>query len=1114
MLRFIIGRAGTGKTTVLLEAMREKLGAGAKRVVYLVPEQYSFEAERQLYRRLEPNDSLNAEALSFTRLCDGVFRAYGGLSGVPLTDTARYLLMSVAVEETRDKLRLYQKSAAKTAFLETLVAACGEFKSAGVSGEALLNFAGLHRDGELKAKLGELGLIFSAYQSLIEHSYKDPEDAIPRACMLLENNDFFAGTSVFVDGFTTFMAAEFELLGHVIGQADDVTFAFTADSLFDHQRGLGLFSAAKQAMARLARLAEKNGVEVADPVILTEFRRFARPELEAVARDFMEPAPPEYRGPYTGALRLTPAADSYGELDAAAAEIARLTREEGFRYNEIGVVAREPESYARAVEAAFMRRGIPYFMSVTGDVENSPLAAGLTAALGAARGFDSQQVLLFAKSPLLGLDAGDVAALENYCYCWDIRGALWHADFTRNPRGLARMEDADLAALTRINEVRSWIVPPLLRLRDAIKDADGRAFAKAVYNFLTEIGAVENLTAFVKAFDGGQDALGETARLWDAVMQILDIFGTALAARKMPAARLCELFRLALSAAGTASPPETLDQVLVGGADRIRPEKLRAVFVVGANEGVFPAPYVSAGVFSEPERRELKDAGLELAAGGLERAALEKYFAHFALTLPSERLYVSWPRSSLKGRELLPSEIVGQLQAMFPKLLPIPADPLLGVSGESSALDALAGGFLQDGPLTNALREYFAGPLAGERYAYALARMKRAAERPARGIGDKSVAKKLFGSSMRLSPSRVEQYHRCPFSYFARYGINIKRRDKVRFSGLEYGSAAHHVLEVMLRLHGGKGLCKLTERQISDEIAGIIHEYLAMIAGDEEMLSERFKFLYGRLCSTLTRLIRRLAAEFAQCGFEPYALEMPVKLGGPVEPVRFETEDGVSVVVEGVVDRVDVMNKNGRRFVRVVDYKSGVKDFKLGDVLYGLNLQMLLYLFAIAENGKDGLWGATPAGVLYMPSRESYFSAGRDITGEDAKKEFAKQWRMSGLLLDDEEALRGMESELAGIFIPAKAGKDGKPDASSQIAGAAEFARLGRKVERLVTDMARLLTEGRIEALPASEDGAPQCERCDYGAVCGFEPEDETVRVKKFGKQEFFKLLAEEEDDA
>ncbi len=809
-----------------------------------------------------------------------------------------------------------------------------------------------------------------------------------------------------------------------------------------------------------------------------------------------------------------PRADIYAELESVAAEIARLTREKNYRYRDIGLVMREPSAYARAVEAAFEAREIPYFMSVPEDVENSPLAAGLTAALNAARGFEASPVLLFAKSAILNLTAEEAARLENYCYCWDIRGALWQTDFTRNPRGLSRMDDADAESLKRINEVRTRVVSPLLRLREAIKDADGRVFATAVYALLTEINAAENLTAFVKAFDEGQDALNEAARLWDAVMQILDIFGTALASRKMPSARFCELFRLALSAAGTASAPETLDQVLVGGADRIRPEKLRAVFVVGANEGVFPAPCTDSGVFSEPERRELRDAGLELSAGGLEQAALEKYFAYFALTLPSERLCVSWPRSSLKGRETLPSEIVLQLKTMFPGLPCPPADPLGGISGASSAFETLARGFTRNDALTDVLREYFGGPAAGEIYSFALSRMALAAEKPARRIDDKLVAKELFGSFMRLSPSRVEQYYRCPFSYFARYGLNIKKRGKVRFSGLEYGSAAHHVLEVMLRLYGGKGLCALTDKQILEEVAKIIREYLASVAGDEEMLSERFRFLYGRLCSTLTRLIRRLAAEFAQSAFEPCALEMPVKLGGAVEPVRFETESGVSVVVEGVVDRVDVMNKNGRRFVRVVDYKSGAKDFRLGDVLYGLNLQMLLYLFAIAENGQADLSGATPAGVLYMPSRESYLSVGREISGEDAKKELARQWRMNGLLLDDEEALRGMERELAGLFIPARAGKDGKPDASSQIAGAAEFARLGRKAERLVADMARLLSDGKIDALPVLEDGGAQCEHCDYGAVCGFEPGDAAVNVKKFGKQEFFKLLAEEEADA
>jgi ATP-dependent helicase/nuclease subunit B len=338
----------------------------------------------------------------------------------------------------------------------------------------------------------------------------------------------------------------------------------------------------------------------------------------------------------------------------------------------------------------------------------------------------------------------------------------------------------------------------------------------------------------------------------------------------------------------------------------------------------------------------------------------------------------------------------------------------------------------------------------------------------------------------------------------------VRKRGKVVFTGLEYGSAVHHVLQAMLLRHGGAALATL--ETINEEVEEILREYLAEVTGGGE-IPERLKFLFGRIGGTITRLLRRLGQEFGQSGFAPYALELPIERGGEVEPLRLVSPEGAAVTVEGKVDRIDIMEKEGRRFVRVVDYKSGAKSFALGDILYGLNLQMLLYLFTVAKNGRGGLEGSVPAGVLYMPAREGWLAAERGLDSESAEKERIKGWRMSGLLLDDDDVLRGMERELKGMYIPVKLGKDGKPDAASQIASAAEFARLARKVERQVTAMADELGAGKIDALPIRASGGFTCEYCDYPAVCGFEEGDACVAVRSLAKQEFFERLEEEEAD-
>ena len=1106
MLHFMLGIAGTGKTNRFMEKMHA-LAQKGERLVYLVPEQYSFEAERQIYRSLGAKLALYTEVLSFTRLSGSVFRAYGGLSGTAVSKTGKYLLMSLALGEVRDKLEIYRKSAGDTSFVRTLVETCGELKAAGITSAALERFVKTREQDALTKKITEISAIYSAYQSLIEHGYTDPDDDLIRACALLENNHFFEGLTVFVDGFTTFMAAEFEVLGHAIAGCRDIWFAFTADCIHDGQRGTGVFSPSKSAMRRLARLAENSGVKAAEPEILTPPLRFVSPELKHVAEHFLSPAPPAYSGAYTGTPEVCGCGDKHEEIENAAAKITELVREKGYRYRDIAVIARDPGPYAAAMETAFSRHNIPYFMSVNEDIENKPLVSCVLYALNAVRsGFHPDDVLLFAKSPLMGLDAGDIAAIENYCYCWSVRGSLWQSDFTNNPRGLKGPLTEDEAQLLKnINATRSFIITPLLRLQHALKAQDGKSFAGGIFHLLTEILAAENLTKYAEGLPAGDAFLDETAQLWDLLMDVLDVFGTALAGHKMSAAKLCELFRLAVNATEIASPPQTLDQVLIGGADRIRPGKIRAAFVIGANEDIFPAAVTASGVFSDKERGELISAGLEVSAPVLQKSVLEKYFAYFALTLASERLYVNFSKSDAKGRELLPSMIVSQLLEIFPKL-PVPKQDILhGISGEKSAFEAYSRHVHENSSVSASLRAF----LQGGPYADILSKIDEASEKKPHMIADKTVAEKLFGSFMRLSPSKVERFYKCPYSYFISDGLKVHKRQKVEFTGLEAGSIIHHVLQAMVQKHGGKGLLELSEQELSAEILAIVREYLEAIIDDPEKLPARLTFLFKRLSGMLSRLLRRIGEEFYQSDFVPAAFEMPIKLGGRTEPLRLRTADGTDVVVEGVVDRVDVMNKNGRRYIRVVDYKSGAKSFALKDVLYGLNMQMLLYLFTIAENGMKELSGGIPAGVLYMPASERYVSAARGASDEEILKKREKSLCMSGILLDDEEALRGMERDIAGIYIPVKLQKNGKPDTSSLVS-LEQMGALSRRIKGQIRGMAELLRSGRILSRPTVEDGVLSCEYCDYKAVCGFEQGDEITQVAKLDKDDVLTLLAQE----
>lgn len=125
------GRAGSGKTTAVLQKIAQAAGE-KKRVLLIVPEQFSFEMEKAV-ARLVPNGAQQVEVYSFTRLCHKVFADCGGMAGEVVTEPAKQILMSLTLGQVRDQLELYSRQAKNPAFVGTMLRQIDEFKNAGRS---------------------------------------------------------------------------------------------------------------------------------------------------------------------------------------------------------------------------------------------------------------------------------------------------------------------------------------------------------------------------------------------------------------------------------------------------------------------------------------------------------------------------------------------------------------------------------------------------------------------------------------------------------------------------------------------------------------------------------------------------------------------------------------------------------------------------------------------------------------------------------------------------------------------------------------------------------------------------------------------------------------------
>ena len=1077
MLRFVTGGAGTGKSSWMVQEMR-RLRQEGKTVLYLVPEQYSFEMERRLYG----DDIL---VYSMERLADAIFRKCGGLAGAYASDTVQLLLMRETLRDVKDGLSLLQKSALRPGFASGILSLRAELARAGVDAgkleEAAHNLIPEAGEGDLlPLKLKDLALIFSGYEAALCRSFLDPTARLARAVEKAKESNFFAGCYLFADEYKSFTAVQLEMLSLAIRQAESVTVALCDDGA---RNGDGLFDGVRETARKLKSAAVKGNVPVGKPVELGTPYRFRSPEIGWFGGELFKASPEAFSGPAPGIMAVE-LENGYEESFYAAAQIQTLVREEGYRYEDIAVLSRDMESRRSLLEAAFDRYGVPYFLDSGRTVESSPVIRFALHLLGIIlKSLDREEALMLLKCGLLPVDLEELSAFEEYTYVWDLTGYSLVRPFTENPAGFSErgMEERDREKLARAEKVRQLLV----RLHSRFKEAlEKEGPARGLYRVMED----EQVTRLVQErldnlLDAGEEQEAEDLRLaWDSLMGFLDAVETvrqlrAESGEEMEVSECIELLRTVAADTPLTPRPQTLDSVLVGDLSQIRTGEKRAVLILGCNEGVFPRQVSPEGVFTNGEREALVSLGLPLQGQDGEKMVDERFSAYKAVTTPSEKLILTWSVSDAAGGVLSPSEVVLSLRAAVPgatyqtgRTLP----PYFFSQSLSTAF--LQAARLPEGEERRTLERLLEGD---DLWKNRLIKLRKAAARVEQQPVSEPAAEALIaplrddrGAPLfSFSPTQVERYFSCPFAYFCRYGLGIRTPVKAELNPLARGSILHFLFRRALETDG---FTSLPAEEIHKLTISLLAEYLDSALGGQEEKSGKFLYYFHRLQEAAEEILLALQRELGQSAFQVAAAEEPIASGSEVQPLTVR-DSRFTVQVGGKIDRVDEAAIGPERFVRVIDYKTGGKEFKLSEAKAGLNMQMLLYLFAVEESA-GRFRGTVPAGILYMPAGPRPLTFGRD-EGDGTMRD--QLFRMNGLVLDEEPVLRAME-EVPGSFIE----KPGRRSEDSRISREG-LRELKAGSEELLRRMGAALLAGEVASAPQESGGKSPCTWCEYKVLCG-----------------------------
>ncbi len=1111
MLNFIIGRKGSGKTTFihkLLGSFAEK----GEQTVLIVPKQFTFESDRGILDTLGPRLASGVDVLSFTRLADTVLKTYRGVGKPILKDTASAVMMSLALGELDGQLSFFSRHKNSIAFCKKMLSQVALFKKEAVTPEKLYEAAEKLPSGLLKKKTYETALIFDTYNAILSESFFDDRDLLTAVFEILSESDFFDGKIVAVDSFKTFSGQEMKILELIMKKAKDVYVTLCTDDIFSSD-SLSPFSCVNKTAKRLLKAAQKSDIEVKEQMFLTDeqngFKTYFSPELAFLEKNLFSPFAPKYEE-NCPAVTVVNAPSVREECAFVALTIHKFLRTEKYRCRDIAVVYRSGEMYPKEIRYSLKKFGVPIFEDRRASVQNEPLCVLVRSLFEIiANGMSLESVLKYAKTGLSPLSWDEISEIENYALLWSLDSSSLCGEWKENPDGFGvELTEERKETLRNLNETKSRLFDPVLALKNNVKEKNAKEILSAVFNFLVDEGVNERLKTYALSLENaGEIELAlEQEQVWNIIAEIFDDLAAVLGEKSVKPKKLLEFFETALESRSLGKLPDGYDEVYICDAGRIQTKTAKVIFVVGANDGVFPLSPADDGIFSSFENEKLRSLIPDFSKSPVDLSAEERFMIYSALCGARERLFVSYSLTDRTGKKLLESEIVTSIKKLFPSVSKVSypfKNELDMLESEEAAFEFMAENWHSDTETEKTLKKYFSKNI---KYQGKLEAIERVNDKKDFAIENPENAKRLFGKKLSLSASQLETYGNCPFQYFCKYGMRAKERKVASLDAANIGTVVHAVLEKLLSNHKGEKIRFLDEKTAREEISRYLSEYMEKFMGSAEEKTSRFMYLYGRLFKTLSFIAKRLLAEFGESDFEPVDFELPISEKEGVRPIRITLFDGF-VELHGIVDRVDVMKRNNKTYLRVVDYKTGPKEFSLSDIFSGLGMQMVLYLVSIWKNGTERYGKVVPSGVLYLPARTEPFSSER---GEDEKKTEEKALcggRMDGMILDDGDVIKGMDNSLSGRFIPIKANK--KSGAlSGKFISLSQLEELSKKLEKTMAEMGENLHGGKIPARPACGKGHAQtCEWCSFSSVCQREKNGKIRYIEKLSHSECLDIL-------
>jgi ATP-dependent helicase/nuclease subunit B len=1104
-LKYIFGGSGFGKTYVCLNNIKEELKKDDNSpLIYIVPEQFTHQSEKNLIDTLEESSLIRIQVLSFKRLGFYLFSKTGGVPKNIIDDVSKAMVIKKIILDKKPELLYYGQSAEKPGFIDNVGEIITEFFQYNVKIDCLNEvLIKTEKNDSLYGKIHDLNLIYQCYMQYLSDDFISNDKILSLLPEKIMSTDILNNCKIWVDSFDGFTPQEIKVLEALIVKSQKINIALTIkdDKIsYNNLKESDNFFETKNTLNQISKIANDKNIKIEPPIFLKVANRFSNcKELEYLEENYFN----NYNTAYKDEVKnicINTSANVYDEVNNVATQILSLVRDKGLKYSDICILTGDIDYYKKVIDLVFYKYDITYFIDKKEDIMLHPVVELVRSSLDIIiSNWSYENVCRFIKTGMTSLSSDEISILENYILRFGVKGYKWSLEQWIYP---VESDEFNMDDINYYKEIVTVALKPLIEGFNIKKELTVKEYCIKIFKMIEVLNVrtiLEEQTNYYIETEN-YDLANKNSQAWHSVCNLFEKIIEVLGEEKISFKEFSKLIESGLKTIEISTIPPVQDKVIIGDFERSRFPKIKALFVIGTNDGKIPKVKDEPSLLNDEEKYKLNDLGINISPDSNRKSYKQQFLIYSAITNSQKYLYFSYITGNLEGKAIKPSPLINKITKMLPKIEIINNNTNISLP-KAMFFDtgSILRNYINTGEIKDIDKAMYIWFKENDKYKNKIKFMEECiiSSQEDEYLSQKAI-NEYYGKEIKTSVSRLEKYVQCPYSYFVKYNLNANERKLYELQPIDYGNLFHDILEMFTNIIDSRNLewCKIQIDEIKPIVDTCIDELLKNSKNEILQSSNKYNYVISQINKTACTSIWALIQHIKAGSFKPYGAEILFKDNSPITSINIEIDNNKKIILTGKIDRVDIFSDdNNDKYIKIIDYKSGNTKFDLNDLYFGTQLQLIIYIDAFIKNSKK-IFGEKnvnmsikPGGVFYFNIKNPIVDMNEKFKEEDIEDLILKSFKMSGIVQSENDIFTKMDNNIKGYskILPVNIKKDGTLGSESSVADIETFDKIREYAINKAKAIGTSIFEGNINVMPFKKGTKTACDYCEYNAICMFE---------------------------